>query len=82
MKGIRDNTETDQSGDGPQQVQAGLLSISRMKECLQAICVLIQSIRVDAMDVSPHTPDDDFLPGAEHSRTTAACSTEALVTLS
>lgn len=54
--------------DDPEQIQAGLLSISRIKECLQAICALIQSIRasgqVDMMDVFMHTLDEDFLLGA------------------
>lgn len=51
--------------DDTLQIQAGLLSISRMKQCLQAICDLIQSIRASGqVDVSVHTlDDDDFLLG-------------------
>lgn len=54
--------------DEPEHIQAGLLSISGMKECLQAIWVLFQSIgasaQVDMMDMFMRTRDEDFLPRA------------------
>lgn len=53
--------------DGPQQIQARLVSISRMKECLQLIQSIQVSDQVDMMDVFMHTlDDDDFLLGLLH----------------
>lgn len=53
--------------DGPQHIQARLVSISRMKECLQLIQPVQVSDQVDMMDVFMHTLDDhDFLLGLLH----------------